>query len=492
VSSTRCSRSLTSTPEPRGYADFLKRWARRIVVALVVVIALVTIASFTYNAVTSDNTRSARELYAGPFVRVDGTEIAYKHWGSKGTPIVLIGGFVEAAWVWDRVAPLLAANHRVYALDLPPFGYSERRGPYTLGRWVDTVHGFVQRLGIKRPVLVGHSLGAAVAVGYARTYSGDQSGIVLLDGDALSESGAPRWLTRLFIDPFYTSLFRIISLSDRVARQALKEAYGPELPPIDGATLDGWQRPLRVAGTRQAFHELLGYGIQGYKLRDLPSTNARALVIWGADDTVDSLAAGRTSARALDAPVVVIPQAPHLSMLVAPGKIATVITRFAGTTDPIPTPIGRGALFHPSARTQTGGQDCTTAGKRYGAHLEVFARGFVVLVPAGIGVARPFTRRGAFVEPRGCTYSLRTLDPTGVIEVRNGTKATLGDFFALWGAPFSRSRLAGFKGQVRAYVGGRLWRDDPRAIPLTRHAQIVLEIGPYVKPHRRYLFRPGL
>lgn len=290
-----------------------------------------TIASFTYNAITSDDARSARQLYAGPFVRVDGTEIAYKHWGSQGTPIILIGGFVEPAWVWDRLAPLLAVNHRVFALDLPPFGYSERRGPYTLSHWVDIVHGFAQRLGVKRPVLVGHSLGAAVAVGYARTYADDQSGIVLLDGDALSERGAPRWATRLLIDPFYTSLFRILSRSDRVARRALEDGYGPELPPLDGATVDGWQRPLRVTGTREAFHELLGYGIQGFKLRDLRDTNARALVIWGADDTVDELAAGRASARALDAPLVVIPRAPHLSMLVQPAKIATAITRFAKT-----------------------------------------------------------------------------------------------------------------------------------------------------------------
>ena len=290
---------------------------------------MLTIASFTYNAATSDHASPARELYAGPFVRVDGTDIAYKHWGSQGTPIVLIGGFVEAAWVWDRLAPLLAANHRVFALDLPPFGYSERRGPYTLAQWVDTAHGFAQRLGVKRPVLVGHSLGAAVAVGYARTYADDQSGIVLLDGDALSEGGAPRWATQLFINPFYTSLFRILSLSDRVARQALKEAYGPELPPIDPATVDGWQRPLRVSGTREAFHQLLGYGLQGYELRDLRATHAHALVIWGADDTVDDLAAGRASARALDAPFVVIPEAPHLSMLVQPTRIATVITRFA-------------------------------------------------------------------------------------------------------------------------------------------------------------------
>jgi hypothetical protein len=247
-----------------------------------------------------------------------------------------------------------------------------------------------------------------------------------------------------------------------------------------------------VDGTRDAFRELLGYGIQGFTLPDLQATTARALVIWGADDTVDDLTAGRASARALEAPFVVIPRAPHLSMLVEPGKIATVISRFASPADPIPTPIGRGARFHPAARVPPPGPQCSTGGARYGVHLEVFARGFVVLVPAGIGVARPFTTNGAFIEPTGCTYPLRTLDPTGVIEVRTGTKATLGDFFALWGAPLSHTAMAGFAGPVRAYVGGKKWSGDPGAIPLTRHAQIVLEIGPYVKPHRSYLFRPGL
>jgi pimeloyl-ACP methyl ester carboxylesterase len=470
---------------------------------LFAIVALVTLASCSYNALTTDDSRPARELYPGPFVRVNGTEIAYRHWGKQGTPIVLIGGFVEATWVWNRLAQLLAANHRVYALDLPPFGYSERRGPYTLASWIDTVHGFAQRLGIHRPVVVGHSLGAAVAVGYARTYAADQAGIVLLDGDGLSEGTGPRWASSLFINPFYTSVYRILTRSDRVARDALKSAYGPELPPIDAATIDAWQRPLRVSGTKDAFHKMLGYGIQGYKLADLRETHARAIVIWGEDDTVDDLAAGRSSARALDAPIVVIPEAPHLSMLVKPAKIASVISRFAATQDPVPTPIGAGPLFHPPvanpsvlAGAPVRAFRCSSGGSRYGAHVEVFARGLVVLIPAGIGVARPYRTHGAFVEPRGCTYPLRTLDPTGVVEVRAGTTPTLGDLFALWGAPLSRTRLAGFTTRatrpVRAYVGGRPWRGTLSAIPLRRHAEIVLELGPYVAPHRTYLFRPGL
>jgi len=46
---------------------------------------------------------------------------------------------------------------------------------------------------------------------------------------------------------------------------------------------------------------------------------------------------------------------------------------------------------------------------------------------------------------------------------------------------------------VRAYVDGRRWtRTAPAAIPLTRHAEIVLELGPYVPPHRSFTFPPGI
>jgi hypothetical protein len=116
-------------------------------------------------------------------------------------------------------------------------------------------------------------------------------------------------------------------------------------------------------------------------------------------------------------------------------------------------------------------------------HLELFAQRRVVLIPPGIGVAPPRTRTGAYVRGGRCSYPLRTREPTGVIEVRVRPRAmTLGQFFAIWGQPL----------RGRAYVDGRRWRGDPRRIPLGRHAQIVLEVGGYVRPHARYGFPPGL
>lgn len=129
---------------------------------------------------------------------------------------------------------------------------------------------------------------------------------------------------------------------------------------------------------------------------------------------------------------------------------------------------------------------------RFGIHLELFARGHVVLVAPGIGVAPPRSRQGAYVVGGRCTYPLRSREPTGVIEVARGANFTLGDLFQVWGQPLTRARMGSHRGRVRAYVGGRPYRGDPRTIPLTRHAQIVLQTGRYVPPHNRYGFPPGL
>jgi hypothetical protein len=126
------------------------------------------------------------------------------------------------------------------------------------------------------------------------------------------------------------------------------------------------------------------------------------------------------------------------------------------------------------------------------AHLELFAYGHVVIVPAGIGVAPPRRRRGAYVTGGRCRYPLWTSEPTGVVRV-GAPQLTLGDLFAIWGQPLSRRGLARWRGTVRAYVGGRRRHGDPAAIPLLRHGQIVVQAGePVLRPHVRYRFPTGL
>jgi hypothetical protein len=134
-------------------------------------------------------------------------------------------------------------------------------------------------------------------------------------------------------------------------------------------------------------------------------------------------------------------------------------------------------------------------GPRDGVHVEVFADNRVLLLPAGIGTGPPFTALDGRIIRAKCYGALVTLDPTGVVLVRAGADGTLGALFRSWGEPLSATSLASFsapaRSRVAVFVNGRQWRGAPSAVPLTRHAEIVLEVGPRVPPHPSYAFPPG-
>ena len=293
-----------------------------------------TAASLAYNWATAGREQPATALYRGPFVEVDHTLVAYRQWGRTGSPIVLLGGFAEPTWIWHAVGPLLARGHRVVAVDLPPFGFTERAGAPTIASWTALVEGVDRRLSLRRPVIVGHSLGAAVAASVALQAPAAVSRIVLLDGDGLRSGGAGAIagvVSALIVDPYFTSAYRLLTGSDFVFRSALERALGPDRPPVTGAMLDAFERPFRVDGTAEALRAMLPHGILGLTLPELSRVRTPATVVWGQFDSVDAPAAGRRTAAALHAPFEVIPGAGHLSMLVRPAGVAGAIRRAAAT-----------------------------------------------------------------------------------------------------------------------------------------------------------------
>ena len=161
---------------------------------------------------------------------------------------------------------------------------------------------------------------------------------------------------------------------------------------------------------------------------------------------------------------------------------------------PEPRPIGVGERFTLTAgAVGTPALPCTArAASRFGVHLELFVDGWVVLVPSGIGIRRPWVGSVPYVESGACEHAIVTREPTGVLEI-SGAGRTLGDLFCIWGQPVGRDGFARYRGRVTAYLDGRPWDGDPAAIPLTRHAQIVLQVGrPRIRPHVAYTFPAGL
>jgi hypothetical protein len=154
-------------------------------------------------------------------------------------------------------------------------------------------------------------------------------------------------------------------------------------------------------------------------------------------------------------------------------------------------PIGHGARFQPPARGPALGACRGELGPRFGVHVELFAANRVVLVAAGIGTRAPRRWFDGRISGARCYGELVTLEPTGVVLVRPGGRLRLAELFRSWGQALSGQRLASFTGAVRVFVDGRRRAGLPGAVRLTRHAEIVLEVGPAVPPHSRYTFPPG-
>jgi pimeloyl-ACP methyl ester carboxylesterase len=290
----------------------------------------VTGCSAVYNRVTSPDSKPARELApSGRFVEAAGTLTHYERFGSRGSPIVLVGGFLEPSDTWDGVARRLGRTHRVAAMDLAGFGYSQRSGHYKLADWRRQLDAFMRTQGFAHALLVGHSLGAGVVTAEALAHPAKASGIVLVDGDGLAGGGGPAFLRSLIVDPYRTSAFRIVKGWDWALRRIIREAYAPDPVHLDARELARWRRPLEVDGTEDALARMLSNGTQGLRISDLARVRVPATVVFGQHDSSVPVASGRRVAAVLHASITIVPGAGHLSHITHPQAVAAVIARAA-------------------------------------------------------------------------------------------------------------------------------------------------------------------
>ncbi|MFB4302310.1 alpha/beta fold hydrolase [Actinomadura sp. NTSP31] len=304
----------------------LLRWGRRLLVAVVLLLVAVTVFSFAYNAATAGR--------AGPpagarFAEADGVRTRYRAWGASGTAVVLVHGAFESADTWSRVAPLLAARHRVYALDLTGWGYSERRGPFDTAHQAAQLLGFLDAMGLDRAALVGHSSGAGVIAAAALKAPGRAAGLVFLDGDAL-DTGAGEGadeLRFLLRDPYRTTLTRLVVRSDWAIRKIYGAQCGPSCPRLDEAGVRQWRRPFQLPGAEDAVWRMQAVvGLPAARVAELARIRTPKAVVFGAEDDVFSRGAPYETARRIGAPPpAIVPGARHLSLVSHPRQVADAV-----------------------------------------------------------------------------------------------------------------------------------------------------------------------
>lgn len=111
----------------------------------------------------------------------DGVPIAYTARGEGDVALVFIhGGFADASF-WSEQVEAFAARHRVVTLDLAGHGESGMRTEWTLAAFGEDVAAVVEALDLPPVVLVGHSLGGAVALEAARRMPDRVVGVIAVD-----------------------------------------------------------------------------------------------------------------------------------------------------------------------------------------------------------------------------------------------------------------------------------------------------------------------
>jgi len=113
----------------------------------------------------------------------DGLKIQLAVWEGKGKQILCIHGLTANSRFWDCLASALSPHHRVIAMDLRGRGLSDKPPTgYSIEHHCKDVLSLIDDLGLKQPVLMGHSLGAFISLVFAAQYPQRVDRLILVDG----------------------------------------------------------------------------------------------------------------------------------------------------------------------------------------------------------------------------------------------------------------------------------------------------------------------
>ncbi|MDQ2850747.1 MAG: alpha/beta hydrolase, partial [Actinomycetota bacterium] len=330
--STSSAAAGTAHPVAGRVMRAIVRIGRRVIIVLVGGVLALGVAAFVYNHNTSDTVPVPALDAHGHTVATGDLRTHYEQWGDHGSPIVLVHGFLESSATWTSVGPLLGKSHRVFALDVRGYGYTERKGPYTLesdttqlasflaAKHLDAAHGAL-------PLLVGHSSGAAIVGNLARLHPAAAQRIVFLDGDGTPYGVGPDWVHSLIVNPFAMAAIRLGTRNSFAAAAIYRSNCGAGCPAFDE---DVWLRPFRVPGAVDALVSILQRQVIGLTYAQEKQIQVPAAVIYGAlDPQMSSADARETATRLHTTTIIAIPGAHHLVMLDSPIPLTKTLDTLA-------------------------------------------------------------------------------------------------------------------------------------------------------------------
>lgn len=270
-------------PRRRREEERRRRWP---IVLLFVLGALAGVALWAYSPSLPPETLIARNANdRSRFIDVGGVRAHVREHGDPdGIPMVLVHGSMGSLHMWEGWARELAKKARLISVDLPGHGLTGAwpRDEYTIEAYADFLEVLVDMLNLDRFVLVGHSMGGAVAWTFAATRPDRVSQLVLVDAAgyprAAGDAPLPVRLARLPLIGDVGIYFK----PERLARRSLAEVYADPAM-VTPERVRRYAELQRFPGNREAT-------LQRARTQEpldptpLRRLDVPTLIIWGAKD----------------------------------------------------------------------------------------------------------------------------------------------------------------------------------------------------------------
>lgn len=272
------------------------------------------------------------------FIEVDNIRYHYRIWKPESEikgKILLLHGFAGSTYSWrNNVEDLKAAGYQVLALDLPGFGYTERKTGlnHSQLKQAERIWNFLSRLESDNIVaqnqnwhLIGHSYGGGTAAA-AAYYNQDQvQSLILIAGALNVQERFDNHLIEIeLIQEIAKPIIRNVLFNEPVFERLLSFVYGEN--PIDN-NLDMLLTPLQIPGTADVLIDI------ATTFKDLPESDFTdislpILLIWGEED--NSISTPPEEGKRLrdindNAELIYIEKASHFSMESHPDEVNSIL-----------------------------------------------------------------------------------------------------------------------------------------------------------------------
>ena len=262
-----------------------------------------------------------------------GVRLHYRDQGNPGgPPIVMVHGFSASLHAWEPWVARLGRDYRIVTLDLPGHGLTRAPAGYrpSIDGYADLVDTVARRLSLGSYVVVGNSMGGAVAWDDALRHPGDVRALVLVDAAGWPERSQRAdgpLIFKVLANPVGRALIKNLDTRS-MAADGLRDAYlDPAL--VTPALVDRYVELSRAPGHRDI---LLAIG-QGQPSGITPETfkaiAVPTLVMHGVDDKLIPYADGKSFAAAIPGAVLIgYPGVGHVPMEQIPDKSAADLAAF--------------------------------------------------------------------------------------------------------------------------------------------------------------------